>query len=37
MKLDMPFAIKSGAGLELAVAEVAAATDADLRLDCPIR
>lgn len=34
-RLDVPFAIQAGAGLELALAEVTAATHADHHLDCP--
>ena len=36
-KLDVPFAIRGSAGLELAVAQVVAATADDTRLDCPIQ
>jgi len=36
-KLDRPFAIRSDAGLELALAEVALATDVDHKLDCPVQ
>lgn len=35
-RLDMPFAIRSGAGLQLALAEVALATDVDHKVDCAI-
>ncbi|MEZ0472624.1 glycoside hydrolase family 3 protein [Luteimonas salinilitoris] len=33
-RIDMPFAIRSGAGLTLALSEIAAGTDPDHRLDC---
>ncbi len=33
--LDVPFRIRSGAGLQLALAKVEAGTDFDHRLDCP--
>jgi len=36
-KLDVPFAIHSGPGLEIALAEVAASTDFQHKVDCPIR
>jgi len=36
-KLDVPFALRAGAGLELALAEVVAGTDFDHKLDCPIQ
>lgn len=36
-KLDVPFAIRSGAGLDLALAQVAASTDFQHKVDCPIR
>ncbi|TWH99975.1 beta-glucosidase [Luteimonas cucumeris] len=36
-KLDVPFAIRAGAGLELALAQMAASTDFQHKVDCPIR
>jgi len=36
-KLDVPFAIRSGAGLDLALADVVAATAFDHKLDCPMQ
>jgi len=36
-KLDAPFAIRGDAGLDLSLAEVAAATDFQHKLDCPVQ
>jgi beta-glucosidase len=35
-KLDVPFAIRGNAGLELAIADISAATHVDHKLDCPM-
>ena len=36
-KLDMPFALRTGAGARIALSRVAASTDFDHKVDCPIR
>lgn len=36
-KLDMPFVLKAGNGAKIALSTVAAGTDFDHKVDCPVR